>query len=156
MAQEFTLGAYACEADRAVAIRQQEHGEPVSGSEEPIAPRFRMLVAPADPADNFMNCLGATSADSNALVDFCQKTEAPFFTAALTDRKEPGFATLFAGDMRIETGGRVIFQNGPSMLNIYPASGLFRYTLFYSEPQVFSGGLAFDYVTEQGRCRKSD
>jgi len=156
LAQEVTLGTYACEADRAVSIRNQERGEPVSGAEAPLAPIFRILLAPADPADSFMTCIAASNADSDALVDFCQETDAPFFTATLADRDEPGFATFFAGDRRIALGGRVTFQNGPSMLDIHPARGVFRYTLFYSEPQVFDDGLAFDYVTEQGRCRKAD
>lgn len=154
-AQEITLGAYDCEAVRAVSIRHLEDGDPVSGAEDPIVPTFRLLISPADPADTFTSCLGAASADSNALVDFCQETDAPFFTATLKDRAEPGFATLFAGDMRIELGARVIFRNGPSMLNFYPARGVFRYTLFYSEPQVVSNGLTFDYVTEEGQCRKA-
>lgn len=155
-AQEVTIGAYACQADRAVSIREQESGDPVSGGESPVAPDFRLLIAEADPADNFTNCLGAASADSNAIIDFCQETDAPFYTATLTDRPEPSFATLFAGDQRIGSGGRTIFRNGPSMLDFRPGRGDFRYTLFYSEPQVFSDGLAFDFVTEQGHCRKAD
>lgn len=154
-AQEVTLGTYACTAERAVSIRNQEHGDPVSGAEDPVAPDFRIVIAKADPADNFTNCIAATSADSNAVVDFCQETDAPFFSATLIDRDEPAFATFWTGDMRMETGSRSIFQNGPSMLDFYPSRGVFRYTLFYSEPQVFGDGLAFDFVTEQGQCRKA-
>lgn len=156
VAQEVTLGAYACEAERAVAIREQEDGPPVSGAIEPGAPAFGLVLSQTDPADGFTSCLAATSADSDAVVDFCHETGAPFFQATLEGRAEPAFATFFTGDSRIRTGGRVQFRNGPSMLDLHPSRGVFRYTLFYSEPQVFEDGMAFDFVTEQGRCRKAD
>ena len=155
-AQEVTVGAYDCQAERAVAIREQEDGSPVSGRIDPVAPTFRLVLSPAEPADNFMSCLAATSADSDAVVDFCQETDAPFFQATLEEREEPAFSSFFTGDSRIRSGGRVQFRNGPAMLDVHPSRGVFRYTLFYSEPQVFPNGLAFDYVTEQGQCRKAD
>lgn len=155
-AQEVTLGTYDCKAERAVAIREHEQGPPVSGAIDPVAPTFGLVLSPADPADGFMSCLAATSADSDAVVDFCHDTDAPFFQATLKGREEPAFNSFFTGDSRIRTGGRVLFRNGPSSLDFHPSRGVFRYTLFYSEPQIFAKGMAFDAVTEQGTCRKAD
>ena len=149
---EVGVGAYACVADRAVAIRHEEDGTAVSGAVAPPRERFALTVAPADAAETFMNCMAIAGFDGDEIQDFCRETNARIFQATFEERDTPWFGALFSWANRVESGGPVHFMNGPAFLMFYSASGAFRYTLSYSEPADVPGGFTFDYVTEQGRC----
>ncbi|WMS43904.1 hypothetical protein RDV64_05800 [Acuticoccus sp. MNP-M23] len=149
-------GSYACVADRAVAIRHEDDGTPVSGAVPPPETRFALTIAPADADDNFMNCMAITGADGDEIQDFCRDTSARIFQTSFEGRDTPWFGSLFSWANRIETGGNVSFMNGPSSLIFSSVSGAFRYTLSYSEPVDVPGGFTFDYVVEQGRCLAAD
>ncbi|MBJ3777778.1 hypothetical protein [Acuticoccus mangrovi] len=157
-AQEVGVGDYACEADRAVAIRHEADGTPVTGAIAPVAPRFTLVVAPTDETDDpMMSCMAIAGFDSDAVQDFCRETDATIYRAVLKGRDEPSFNELFAWDRRIATGAPVYFQNGPaSFLHLFAGRGFFKYTLSYGEPKILTDGFTFDYVTEQGRCRRAD
>ncbi|UOM34069.1 hypothetical protein [Acuticoccus sp. I52.16.1] len=154
-AQEVGPGAYACQGARAVSIRHEDDGTPVAGAEAPPEMPFRILIGRADPEDQFMNCMAIAGADDDTIQDLCRDGDLVIYEAAIADRDEPWFAALYAWAGRIEAGAPVTFMNGPSSLHFFAGRGDFRYTLIYSVPQSVPMGFTFDYVTEQGSCRRT-
>ncbi len=149
------VGAYACVADRAVAIRHEEDGAPVSGAIQPQETRFALTIAPADAADTFMNCIAIAGAGGDEIQDFCRETNARIYEASFAER-EAMSGSFFSWANRVEGGGPAHFMNGQSFLMFYASRGAFSYTLMEALPASVPGGFTFDYVTEQGRCLAVD